>query len=69
LRAKASGIAAPPPPSTRSELMSYFPSCGLEMKSTSMVVIADQCVTRARSICIAAQSRSQRESTTMVEPR
>ncbi len=31
-----------------------------------MVVIADQLVTRARWICSAAQSRSQRESTTIV---
>ena len=31
-----------------------------------MVVIADQLVTRARSICSAAQSRSQRDSSTMV---
>ena len=34
-----------------------------------MVVIADQFVTFARSICIAAQSRSQRDSSTIVAPR
>ena len=34
-----------------------------------MVVIADQVVTPARSICMPAQSRSQRDSTTIVAPR
>jgi len=34
-----------------------------------MVVIADQLVTFAFSISSAAQSRSQRDMTTMVEPR
>ena len=33
-----------------------------------MVVIADQSVTRARSICRPAQSRSQRDITTSVAP-
>src|SRR5882762_6010473 len=65
-RATASGIAAPPPPRTRSDDRSWRPSCGFDRKSTSMVVIADQFVTPARSICRAAHSRSQRDSSTRV---
>ena len=53
----------------RSDDRSYSASRGLERKSTSMVVIADHVVTPARSICIPAQSRSQRDSTTSVAPR
>ena len=62
-------MAAPPPPSTCSEDRSYSESLGLERKSTIIVVIADQFVTFARSICSAAQSRSQRDRITIVAAR
>jgi len=67
-RATASGIVAPPPPSHLIEERSWRSRPGFERKSTSIVVIAVNDVTAARSIWRMAPSRSQRVSSTTVPP-